>query len=272
MGRHAVQTASAPFFQKVTTMKSITPSRIAAACLALAAWIPLHAHAGLLDDDEARKAILELRSKVDNLARDVNARIDTKSDKSAALELLNQHEQTMQEIARLRGQIEVLANEVTNSQKRQKDFYADLDARIAKLEPRQVNIDGKEAEVDAGELKSYEAAMGLFKGGDYKVAANALADFVRRYPDSSYASNAQYWLGNAYYAQRDYKNAIAAQQVVASTYKDSAKAPDAMLNIASSYTELNDKKNAKKALQQLIAKYPDSSAASAAKDRMAALK
>ena len=70
-----------------------------------------------------------------------------------------------------------------------------------------------------------------------------------RHPDSAYAANAQYWLGNAYYAQRDYKKAIAAQQVVASTYKDSAKAPDAMLNIASSYTELKDKKNAKKALQ-----------------------
>lgn len=253
-------------------MKSISKSRIAAACFALAAWLPLHANAGLLDDDEARKAILDLRSKVENLSRDLNARIDTKTDKSAALDLVNQHEQTMQEIARLRGQIEVLANEVTTSQKRQKDFYADLDARIAKLEPRQVNIDGKEAEVDPGELKSYEAAMTLFKSGDYKVAANALNDFVRRHPDSNYASNAQYWLGNAYYAQRDYKNAIAAQEIVATTYKDSAKAPDAMLNIASSYTELKDKKNAKKALQQLVAKYPDSSAATAAKDRLAALK
>jgi tol-pal system protein YbgF len=253
-------------------MKSISKFRIAAACLALAAWLPLHASAGLLDDDEARKAILDLRSKVENLSRDLSARIDTKSDKNAALELVNQHEQSTQEIARLRGQIEVLANEVTNIQKRQKDFYADLDARIRNLEPRQVNIDGREAEVDPGELKSYEAAMTLFKAGDYKVAANALADFVRRHPTSSYASNAQYWLGNAYYAQRDYKNAIAAQEVVASTYKDSAKAPDAILNIASSYTELKDKKNAKKALQQLVAKYPDSSAASAAKDRLAALK
>jgi tol-pal system protein YbgF len=253
-------------------MKSISKSRIGAACLALAAWMPLHASAGILDDDEARKAIIDLRSKVENLSRDLNARIDTKTDKTAALDLVNQHEQTMQEIARLRGQIEVLANEVANVQKRQKDLYADLDARIVKLEPRQVNIDGKEAEVDPGELKSYEAAMTLFKSGDYKVAANALSDFVRRHPESSYASNAQYWLGNAYYAQRDYKNAIAAQEIVASTYKDSAKAPDAMLNIASSYIEMKDKKNAKKALQQLVSKYPDSSAASAAKDRLAALK
>lgn len=253
-------------------MITVSKSRLAAACLALAAWLPLQASAGLLDDDEARKAIVDLRTKVDNLSRDLNARIDVKSDKTAALEMLNQHEQAMQEIARLRGQIEVLSNDLANAQKRQKDFYTDLDARIRKLEPRQVTIDGKEAAVDPSEQKSYEAAMALFKTGDYKVAAGALADFVRRYPESGYAANAQYWLGNAYYAQRDYKNAISAQEIVASTYKDSAKAPDAMLNIASSYSELKDKKNAKKALQELVAKYPDSSAAQAAKDRLAALK
>jgi len=253
-------------------MKSTSTSRLAAACLALAAWFPLQANAGLLDDDEARRAILDLRSKVENLSRDVNARIDTKLDRSATLDLANQHEQTMQEIARLRGQVEVLANEVATAQKRQKDFYADLDTRITKLEPRQVSIDGRETEVDPGELKSYEAAMKLFTAGDYPMAASALTDFVRRYPGSSYAPNAQYWLGNAYYAQRDYKSAIASQEIVVVTYKDSPKAPDAMLNIASSHIELKDKKSAKKALQQLVAKYPESSAAATAKDRLAALK
>jgi tol-pal system protein YbgF len=84
--------------------------------------------------------------------------------------------------------------------------------------------------------------MDMFKSGDYKAAAGALQEFVRRFPDSAYAANAQYWLGNAYYAQRDYKNAIAAQEAVVSNYGTSAKAPDAMLNIASSYTELKDKK------------------------------
>ena len=247
-------------------------SRLALACLALAIWMPLQAHAGLLDDDEARKAILDLRAKVDNLARELNARIDSKSDKTAALEMNNQHEQTMSEIAKLRGQIEVLSNDMVTTQKRQKDLYADLDARLRKLEPLSVTIDGQQAQVDPNEQRSYDAAMATFKGGDYKGAAGTLADFVRRYPQSGYAANAQYWLGNAYYALRDYKNAIAAQEVVVTTYRDSAKAPDAMLNIATSYAELKDKKAAKKALQDLVAKYPESSAAQAAKDRLAALK
>ena len=253
-------------------MKISTKSRLGAACLALCAWMPLQANAGILDDDEARRAILELRNKVDALSRDLGARIDTKSDKTAALDMVNQHEQTMQEIARLRGALEVLTNEVANVQKRQKDLYTDLDARIRKMEPRQVSIDGQEAAVAPSEQQTYDAAMVVFQSGDYKAAAAALLDFVKRHPQSAYAANAQYWLGNAYYAQRDYKNAIAAQEIVASTYNNSAKAPDAMLNIASSYTELKDKKNAKKALQQLVSKYPDSTAAQTAKDRLAVLK
>jgi tol-pal system protein YbgF len=253
-------------------MIKTSPFRLAAIALAFAAWMPLHASAGLLDDDEARRAILDLRTKVDALSRDFNARVDAKADKSATLEILNQHEQTMQEIARLRGQLEVLANQISLAQKGQKDLYADLDARIKKLEPRQETIDGQTAEVLPTEKKSYDTAMELFKSGDYKAAASALQDFVRRYPDSAYAANAQYWLGNAYYAQRDYKNAIAAQEAVVSNYGTSAKAPDAMLNIASNYIELKDNKKAKKVLQQLVSKFPDTSAAATAKDRLATLK
>ncbi|WP_198119787.1 tol-pal system protein YbgF [Massilia rhizosphaerae] len=253
-------------------MIKLSQCRLAAVVLALTAWLPLQAHAGLLDDDEARRAILDLRAKVDALTHDVNARLDNKADKAISVDMVNQHEQTMQEIARLRGQIEVLANEVANAQKNQKDLYADLDTRLKKLEPHQETIDGQTAEVMPSEKKTYDAAMDQFKSGDYKAAADALQEFVRRFPDSAYAANAQYWLGNAYYAQRDYKNAIAAQEAVVDNYGTSAKAPDAMLNIASSYTELKDKKNAKKALQKLVSKFPDSSAAQAAKDRLAAMR
>jgi tol-pal system protein YbgF len=248
-------------------MMTFSKAGVAAALMAAFAYLPLHANAALFDDDEARKAILELRSKVDALARDVNSRIDTKADKTSTLSLLNQHDQTMQEIARLRGQIEVLGNDLANAQKRQKDFYADLDARLRKLEPRQVTIDGQEAAVGVSEQGAYDAALALFKSGDYKAAAASLDAFVKRYPESAYAANAQYWLGNAYYAQRDCKSAITAQQAVVKNYPDSPKAADAMLNIASCYTELKDKANASKTYNALISRYPDSNAAQTAKER-----
>lgn len=251
-------------------MMKLSPSRLA--CLILAAWMPLQASAGLLDDAEARKAILDLRAKVDAITRDLKAQIDTKSDKTVQLDMLNQHEQTLQEIAKLRGQIEVLANEISKAQNNQKQLYADLDARIKKLEPQQATVDGQTAEVLPAEKTAYESAYALIQSGDYKGATTALQDFVRRYPDSAYAANAQYWLGNAWYALGDYKKAIAAQEVVTTTYADSAKVPDAMLNIGSSYALLKDSKNAKKALQSLVSKYPESSAAKTAKDRLASLK
>jgi tol-pal system protein YbgF len=251
-------------------MPTLSPSRLA--CLLLAAWLPLQASAGILDDDEARRAILDLRAKVDAITRDLTTRIDTKADKTATLDILNQQEQALAEVARLRGQIEVLANEISKVQASQRTLYTDLDARIKKLEPRAETIDGETAQVLPSEKQAYDSAMDVFKTGDYVRAATSLQDFVKRYPNSAYAANAQYWLGNAYYAQRDYKNAIAAQEVVTTTYASSAKAPDAMLNIATSYTELKDKVKAKKALQTLIAKFPDSQAAQSAKDRLAALK
>lgn len=273
-GRRADHTARRPVctpasYQKDTRiMKTFSKAGLGAAMMAAFAYLPLHASAGLFEDDEARKAILDLRAKVDGVARELNARVDLKSDKTSTLDLVSQHEQTMQEIAKLRGQIEVLGNELGNAQKRQKDFYIDLDARLRKLEPRQITIDGKETAVEAAEQHGYDAALQLFKGGDYKAAAGALEAFVRRYPESGYAANAQYWLGNAHYALRDCKTAITAQQVVVKNYPDSPKAADAMLNIASCYTELKDKNNAKKTLDALVTQYPDSSAAQTAKERL----
>ena len=248
-------------------MMKLSKSGVSAAVLAAMTWLPLQAHAGLFDDDEARKALLDLRAKVEALRVETNARLETKSDKSSTLDMINQNDSTLQEIAKLRGQIEVLANEVSTAQKRQRDLYTDLDTRMRKLEPREVNVDGKTAQVDPSEERNYDAAMAQFKAGDYKAAGDALSAFVRQYPASVYTPNAQYWLGNSFYAQRDCKSAIAAQLLVLKNYPDSAKAPDAMLNIASCQTELKDKA-AKKTLQDLIKQFPESQAAVTAKQRL----
>ena len=235
-----------------------------------AATLPLTASAGLFDDEEARKAIMDLKAKVAKLEADLKNLIDTKTDKSATLDLIAQQDQAREEVARLRGQVEILLNELQVAQKRQKDYYTDLDTRLKKLEPRQVTIDGQTTSVNMDEQNAYDNAMALFKGGDFKGAANALQDFVRRYGASAYVANAQYMLGNAYYAQGDCKNAITAQQVVVKNWPDSPKAADAMLNIASCQTELKAVNNAKKTLQDLIKTYPGTAAAATAKDRLKA--
>ncbi|HJV85889.1 MAG TPA: tol-pal system protein YbgF [Noviherbaspirillum sp.] len=241
---------------------------LAAAALAALSLGPLQAQAALFEDDEARRAILEIRDRLKNMQSEINA----KADKSGNFELNNQNEQLKQEIARLRGQVELLTNELANTQKRQKDFYVDLDTRLRKLEPQQMTIDGKEVSVEQGEQRAYESALAAFKSGDYKTAGASFYDFLRRYPNSGFAPSAQYWLGNTYYAQRDYRNAISAQQVVVKNFPDNPKAADALLNIASCYMELKDKASAKKTLETLVAKYPDAPSAQTAKERLAALK
>jgi tol-pal system protein YbgF len=249
-------------------MKTLLKSTLALALAAAFSYAPLQAQAGLFDDDEARRAILDLRARIDA----VNNRLDSKADKTVSLDLASQNEQLRSEIAKLRGQIEVLTNELANEQRRQKDFYTDLDGRLRKMEPKRATVDGKEVDIQPTEQKAYDAALALFKAGDYRNAALAFSDFVRLYPQSGYAASAHYWLGNAYYAQRDYRNAIASQQVVVSSFADNPKAPDALLNIASCQIELKDKAGARKTLESLMAKYPSSEAAQTARDRLLALK
>ena len=219
------------------------------------------AHAAIFGDDEARRAILEVRTKVDSLQQ-------SKADNTAVLELSNQNDQLRQEIARLNGQIEVLSNEVATIQQRQKDFYVDLDNRLRKVEPQIVAVDGKDATVELSEQRTYDNALALFKAGDYKKSGADFADFLQRYPQSAYAPSAQYWIGNAYYAQRDYKNAIVAQQALLKKYPGNPKGADALLNIASSYTEMKDRSAAKKTLESLVAQYPNAPAAQTAKERL----
>lgn len=243
-------------------------SVLAAAMLAAVAYLPMTAHASLFNDDEARKAILDLRSRIDSLQKEMG----DKSDKSGMLNLSDQNDQLRREIAGLRGQIEVLSHELSNAQQRQKDFYIDLDSRLRKLEPQQVTIDSKETTVDLNEQKAYDAAMSLFKDGDYKGAGAAFSDFLKRYPQSGYAPSAQYWTGNALYAQGNYKGAIKAQQTLTEKYPGSPKIADAMLSIGSAYIELKKKPEAKKTLDALIAKYPESQAAQTARKKLAALK
>jgi len=249
-------------------MNTFVKSSIAAAFVATCSLLPLHANAALFGDDEARKAILDIRTRLDAM----QTQVDTKAEKSSNIDLNNQNEQLRQEISRLRGQIEELTNELANTQRRQKDFYVDLDGRLRKLEPQTVNVDGKDVSITPAEQSAYDVALAHFKAGDYKNAGASFYDFTRRYPQSGLAPSAQYWLGTTYYAQRDYKNAIAAQQVVVKNYSSSPKAADALLNIASCQMELKDKAAAKKTLETLVAQYPDSESAQTAKDRLNALK
>ncbi|HXC38196.1 MAG TPA: tol-pal system protein YbgF [Burkholderiales bacterium] len=253
--------------------------RLAAAGVMLAALplagLPATAHAALFDDDEARRQINDLRARVDATQRVVNDRLEkldaAVQDKKPLLDLAAMVEGLRSDIAKLRGQNEVLLNQSENLEKRQRDLYVDLDARLRKLEQAQAAIQDKLAapERDAAkEKEAYDGALNQFRQNNFGAAITAFQGFMSSYSSSQLLPSAQYWIGNAYYAMRDYKSAIAAQQKVVATWPDNPKAADALLNIASSQAELGDAKGARESLQQLVKKYPGTPAAEQAKQRL----
>ena len=239
------------------------------------------AQAALFDDEVARARIEALKKQVVSGQQAVDerlARIEADlRDRRVLLELAGQIDALKADLARLRGQIEVLLNQAESADKRQKDLYLDIDTRLRKLE--QVREAAAAAAAAAAaqpaeptaspeETRAYDAALNQFKLGNYPLAVSALQGLLVTYPSGKLAPNAQYWIGMAYSAQRDFKNAIGAQQKLLVAWPNDAKAPDAMLNIASSQEALGDRRSAQKTLEGLLEKFPTSSAAASAKQRL----
>jgi tol-pal system protein YbgF len=240
--------------------------RIRHILLLAAALAPPPAFA-LFSDDDARKGVADLQKRVEAQQQQL-LRIEREvTDKRAVIELSNLIDGLRQDIANLRGQIEVLSNRIDGLDKRQKDLYVDLDTRLRKFEQGQADKD-KAAQAAAAEQQAYEAGLAQFKANNYGTAIQSLQSFLTAYPQSPLAPSAQYWIGNAHYALRDYKNAITAQQKVIANWPESSKAPDALLNIASSQAEAGDPNGSRNTLRTLVSKYPSSPAAEQAKQRL----
>ncbi|WP_232297958.1 tol-pal system protein YbgF [Nitrosospira sp. NpAV] len=267
-------------------------------------------YAGLFDDEEARKQIAAQQTLIGDLrnqGRTLEARIvklEEALNDQPLLELHNQIDTLRLDLNKLQGQIEVLVNENELTQKRQKDFYIDLDTRLRRLEqPDEASSESPPSEspappatrsetapepsveaparaavvipsaasaasTETAESREYEAAYSHFKNAKYQDAISQFKQFIKNYPGSSLVPSAHYWTGNSYYAKRDFKNAISTQEKLIAAFPNSSKAPDAMLNIASSQQEMNQKTAAKKTLENLVAKYPGSDAAQKAKQRL----
>lgn len=268
--------------------------RILALALALAG-LP-SAQAALFEDDEARRAIIELRQRVEanrqaadaaaqRVANQVREQLreqfrdelkrtaeENSPLRRSIIELQAQIESLRSEVAGLRGQNEQLAKILSDTQQRQKDAAQSMEDRLRRFDPVVVNIDGLEFSAEPGEKRDFDAAMGLFRQGNFSGARAALEEFGRRYPQSGYAASALFWLGNAHYANRDYLPAIAAFRALLARDAEHQRAPEAMLSIANCQFELKDARGTRKTLEDLEKTYPKSEAAAAARERLAKLK
>lgn len=231
------------------------------------------AHAALFEDDEARRAILDLRQKLDVTQQGLKSQADDIAVLRRALfELQNQIEALKAEQSALRGANEQLLRELTDIQLKQKDVLQTVDTRLSKFEPVKVVLDGLEFQADPAEKREFETSLAVFRTGDFAAAQNSLLSFLRKYPTSGYASSTLFWLGNAQYATKDYKESIVNFRKLLSIAPQHARAAEAMLAISNCLVELKDIKAAKKAMEDLVKQYPTSEAAQTAKDRLARLR
>lgn len=251
--------------------------------VALAAGVALAqpARAGLFEDDEARKAILELRGKVqanedlaNKRAEQLNTLIQDQIQplRRSVLDLNAQIDALRAEIAKLRGTNEQLARDLADTQRKLTDQAQSVDARLKPLEPQRVSLDGREFQVGPEERSQYDAAIGLVRRGDFAEAVAALNAFLKRYTASGYTDSVRFWLGNAQYGKRDYKDAIATFKAFIAGNPDHLRAAEALLALANCQIELKDNKSARRSLEDLIKAYPGTEAAQAGKERLAALK
>ena len=243
-------------------MKISTSFSFRAVALAAAMLFNAGANAALFEDTDARRAILDLRERVERQGEEIQ------NFQRSLLEQQNQFEALRAETARLRGEKEELTQELRRAQ----ELSQGVDDRLKKFEPTKVKVDGVEFVADPAETKAYEDALAIFRKGDFGTASTAFNEFIKRNPKSGYVVPSLFWLGNAQYANRSYTNAIANFNTLLSKAPNHMRAADSMLSVANCQLELKDIKAARKTLGDVVKNYPHTEAAAAATERLAKLK
>lgn len=247
------------------------------AFLLLALCCAAPAQAGLFSDDEARQQV-QLHE-----ARLLKQESVTEQQTRSMLDLQAQIEALNAELRKLRGQNEELARGLQDAEKREKDFYVDLDTRLRVLETAASTEQEQAAATvepaaaadpddPAKENRAYEAAYSLFKAGDHMGAIKSFEDFAKKYPVSVHAPNVYYWMGNAQLAMKNHKAALETYRNLRKAFPAYPRDAEVLLGIAECQQELKQGATAQKTLKLLISKYPDSEAAAKAKKQLAAAK
>ncbi len=125
-----------------------------------------------------------------------------------------------------------------------------------------------EKEPVSPEKRLYELTLNLYRDGKYEEAIEGFENFLKKYPNSDLADNAQFWIGESYMSLRQYEQAILAYQGVIKKYPKGNKVPNAMLRQAQAFYEINDRISSKILLKKIMKTYPNSSEAKIAKARL----
>ncbi|MBI1909608.1 MAG: tol-pal system protein YbgF [Deltaproteobacteria bacterium] len=243
--------------------------------LALLFLIPFSVSADSLSD---RVKLLEKQ------VGDIQRVVETNNRNVA--EALATFSQVRSEFQSLKGQLEENRHFFDQYKAESGKFFEDIDHRISGLEDRLSLFAGQLNEflttrgtagggTKPGTKKENPAATVLYNKGLtavnnrlYKEAIASFNQFIQQSPKAELADNAQYWIGECYFAQRDFKTAIAEFQKVLEKHPMSPKAAPALLKQGYAFYEMKSYPEAEAFLKKVIAKYPKSTEAGKAEERL----
>lgn len=264
-----------------------TPSpSLKAALLAISLLMAAPSQAALFGDNEARQAVIDLRSKVDSLQRDILRQLNELSNRQTEIEQRlsrletsqkanlarqNDIDALRQEVAQLRGQLEEQLNQLQMQEQQQQHISQDVDSRLKRFEPVDVSVDGRRFTAEQAEKKQFDAALALFRKSDFKGADQAFRAFIKAWPDSQYLPAVLYWQGGAQYAQGSYKTAIDTLQSLLDRHPGSPRQADALLLIGNAQADAGNEKAARQTFLRIGKEHAGTPAATAARDRLKTL-
>lgn len=223
-------------------MNVYSKSRVFIAIAATTGLLIFSSTASAFADDDARRAILELREQIRQM---------TEQNQQARLQLADRIETLQQQVASLRGQIERMRFELDVQNGRGLGLNQDT---------TRVNNPQEQA--------AYDQAMNFFRAGQYKEAAESYGTFINNYPNSQLIADARFYRGSSLYASKNFSPAITELQTMEKNHPDHARAPDALLIIAAAQIEQNNLSGASDTLKRIVDKYPQSNAAQTAQERL----
>lgn len=194
--------------------------------------------------------------------------------------LQRQLDELLQEVDELRGVTELHTHQLSQVLERQRELYQELDKRVSQAlkpetqVPAAIVATGNQSgySADLSENQAYDRAVNLvLKEKQYDKAIPEFESFIQKFPQSSYAPNAHYWLGQLLFNKGRFAEAKVQFNIVAEQFKTSTKRSDAMLKLALVEQRQNNNAAAKVIYQTLINEYPTSSAAKLAKTRLDSL-
>ncbi|WP_299797229.1 tol-pal system protein YbgF [uncultured Shewanella sp.] len=181
-----------------------------------------------------------------------------------------------QEVLDLRGLNEQQSYQIEQMLQRQRQLYDDIANLSAK--PAQLPAVSSTSQVNTstsstlGETASYEHAVNLvLKQRKYDEAIPAFSEFIKQYPNSTYAANANYWLGQLLYNKGEFATAKRAFETVVNQFTESNKRGDSLVKLGMIAEKTGNASAAKGYYQKVLKEYANSAAARIAKQQLAAL-